>query len=244
MMIKTRLHRAAVVLVVIALFGNTHVFGQTKKKMKISDITFSGVTAFRENQLRKVMVTRSSNIFKKYRFNQEIFEEDLTSLELLYRQNGYLEAKIENYRLEPDSTDYKISLHIVVSEGGRTFIEGISLLGNSVYPDSLLLSNIKFKNGDGAQKNLSVDMVILSCALVPDGSTSQVAKILGVELDDRGFFQTSDINMGSVETIRSGIFVAGCAEGPKDAKSAVMQAESAAAMVMKSLLVHENMIAE
>lgn len=99
---------------------------------------------------------------------------------------------------------------------------------------------IAYKNGNGAEETLSVDMVILASAMIPDESASQLAKVLGIERDDRGFFQTSDVQMGSVETSKAGIFVAGCAEGPKDAQSAVVQAESAVGQVMNCLPVPET----
>ncbi len=98
---------------------------------------------------------------------------------------------------------------------------------------------VTYKNGDGAKEALSVDMVILASAMIPDENTPQLAKVLGIEEDDHGFFQTSDVQMGSVETSRAGIFVAGCAEGPKDAQSAVVQAESAVGQVINCLSVSE-----
>ena len=92
--------------------------------------------------------------------------------------------------------------------------------------------SVHYKNGDGSEESLAVDMVILASAMISDESTPQLAKILGIDLDQRGFFQSLDENLGSTETSRAGIFLAGCAEGPKDAQSSVIQAESAVGHIM------------
>ncbi len=147
-MVYRKSYTITILCLVFLLSVIPDVFGQTKKKMKNDEIAFSGVSAFRKNQLEKVMVTRPSHLFKKYYFNREIFGEDLASIELLYRQNGYLDARIEDYDIKADSTAHKVSIHITVSEGEQTFIDGISFLGNTVYPDSLLFTKIDIENGD------------------------------------------------------------------------------------------------
>ncbi|MBN2029470.1 CoB--CoM heterodisulfide reductase iron-sulfur subunit A family protein [bacterium] len=96
---------------------------------------------------------------------------------------------------------------------------------------------VKYTHGKGVQETLSVDMVILEPAMIPDKTASQIAKILAIDQDNHGFFRTLDEKAGSTETSRSGIFVAGCAEGPKDAQYAVIQAESAVGHVVRSLSV-------
>jgi heterodisulfide reductase subunit A len=100
---------------------------------------------------------------------------------------------------------------------------------------------IKYKNGDGAEEALSVDMVILASAMIPDKSASRLAKVLEIKQDDRGFFQTPNKKIGSIETSKAGVFVVGCAEGPKDAQSSVIQAESAVGKVMNCLSVTETL---
>jgi heterodisulfide reductase subunit A len=94
---------------------------------------------------------------------------------------------------------------------------------------------ITYRNTNGKEKTIRVDMVILGSAMIPSKSTPQLAKILDIDRDDWGFFRISDKKLGSTESSRKGIFIAGCAEGPKDAQSSVVQAESAVAGVMHCL---------
>jgi heterodisulfide reductase subunit A len=87
----------------------------------------------------------------------------------------------------------------------------------------------------GAEQALEVDMVILALAMVPGEGTSGLAEVIGIDLDDRGFFRTVEDGIASVESSREGVFIAGTAEGPKDTQSSVVQAEAAVAKVMALL---------
>jgi len=71
------------------------------------------------------------------------------------------------------------------------------------------------------------DMVILATACVPTAGTSELAELLGVELDTNGFFKTDPL--APLNTTREGIFACGCAQGPMDIPESVAQASSAAA---------------
>lgn len=71
------------------------------------------------------------------------------------------------------------------------------------------------------------DMVVLATACVPSASTPKLAELLGLELDENGFFKTDPL--APLDTNRAGIFVCGCAQGPMDIPESVAQASSAAA---------------
>jgi heterodisulfide reductase subunit A2 len=82
---------------------------------------------------------------------------------------------------------------------------------------------------------LEVDMVILNMAIIPASSLKELSIVLGIELDKYGFVKTPAGEPGSVCTSVPGIYVAGCAEAPKDIPSSVMQSEAAVAQVMTLL---------
>jgi heterodisulfide reductase subunit A len=71
------------------------------------------------------------------------------------------------------------------------------------------------------------DLVILATACVPSAGTPKLAEIMGLELDENGFFKTDPIM--PLDTSRPGIFVCGCAQGPMDIPESVAQASSASA---------------
>jgi len=81
----------------------------------------------------------------------------------------------------------------------------------------------------GQSEEHEADLVILSSAIVPSKGTEELAEVMGLKLDDGGFFKEYQSNTSVVETNRKGIFVCGCAQGPKDIPDSVAQASAAAA---------------
>ena len=77
----------------------------------------------------------------------EVLNDDLASLELLYHQNGYLEAKILEHHVSMDSIRKEVRIRIKIFEGERTFIEGITFFGNQIYSDAILQEKITLRKG-------------------------------------------------------------------------------------------------
>jgi heterodisulfide reductase subunit A len=71
------------------------------------------------------------------------------------------------------------------------------------------------------------DLAVLATACVPSASTPKLAELMGLDLDENGFFKTDPL--APLDTSRAGIFVCGCAQGPMDIPESVAQASSAAA---------------
>jgi heterodisulfide reductase subunit A len=102
---------------------------------------------------------------------------------------------------------------------------------------------VKGKNGNleisytnnGNKNSVKPDMVILSPAMIPSAGTENLAKILGISQDSTGFFSTQDQNLSPIDSEKKGVFVIGCAEGPKDIPDSVSQAEAAAGRVLSFL---------
>ena len=82
-------------------------------------------------------------------------------------------------------------------------------------------------------KEQDFDMVILATACAPGDSVDSLAKILGIEVNRFGFFQTGTSQ--PLDTTRPGIFACGCAHGPMDIPESVAQASGAAARAAQIL---------
>jgi len=82
-------------------------------------------------------------------------------------------------------------------------------------------------------KDQGFDMVILATACSPARGNRQLAETLGIEIDEFGFFKTSDAQ--PLDTTRVGIFVCGCAHSPMDIPESVAQSSSAAARAVGTL---------
>ncbi|MBN2244441.1 MAG: CoB--CoM heterodisulfide reductase iron-sulfur subunit A family protein [Candidatus Aminicenantes bacterium] len=91
---------------------------------------------------------------------------------------------------------------------------------------------IKYQNGNSGKDVFEADMVILSQAMIPSKGTEMLAKTLGIKQDEKGFFSTQYGNLSPVDTEVQGIFVVGCAEGPKDIPESIAQAGAAVGKVL------------
>jgi heterodisulfide reductase subunit A len=82
---------------------------------------------------------------------------------------------------------------------------------------------------------LEADLVVLAPAMVPAEGTKELAGILGVELDEDGFFKEYNAKLRPTETKLRGVFLCGGATFPKDAPTTSLHAHSAAMKTAKFL---------
>jgi heterodisulfide reductase subunit A2 len=82
------------------------------------------------------------------------------------------------------------------------------------------------------QRQIPVDMVILSTGLEPKADTEAVGRIFSVSRSQDGFFLEKHPKLDPVATMTDGVFVAGCCQAPKDIPQSVAQASAAAARVL------------
>jgi len=89
----------------------------------------------------------------------------------------------------------------------------------------------------GRIENAEFDLIVLCPALIPSKGARELAKVLGAELDEYGFFKAGDILTSPVDTTVQGIFVCGYALGPKtgDIPDSIMQGSATAARVAEVL---------
>jgi heterodisulfide reductase subunit A len=72
------------------------------------------------------------------------------------------------------------------------------------------------------------DLVVLSVGLQPGEGSKRIAKILSLTTSPDGFLAEAHPKLRPVDTAMDGIYIAGCAQGPKDIPDSVAQAKAAA----------------
>lgn len=82
------------------------------------------------------------------------------------------------------------------------------------------------------QLHIDADMVVLAAAIEPDKSARGIATMLTTQMDTNDFFTEAHPKLRPVESATAGIFLSGCAQGPKDIPETVTQASAAAAKVI------------
>ena len=76
---------------------------------------------------------------------------------------------------------------------------------------------------------ISTDLVVLVPALIPRADADEFARVLHISQSGDGFFLEAHPKLRPMDTFTNGIFIAGCAQGPKDIQDTVSQASGAAA---------------
>jgi heterodisulfide reductase subunit A len=87
----------------------------------------------------------------------------------------------------------------------------------------------------GQPIEVEADLVILATAVVPRENATDLTALIGLECSPDGFFQEAHQKLHPVETLKAGIFLAGCCQGPKDIPDTVAQAKAAAASALVAL---------
>ncbi|KYK22314.1 pyridine nucleotide-disulfide oxidoreductase [Thermoplasmatales archaeon SM1-50] len=96
--------------------------------------------------------------------------------------------------------------------------------------------NISYDDETNRKKNCIVDMVILSPALEPSVDAAKLAEFTGVPLGDGDFFAEEHEKLNPVSTSTQGVFIAGCAQGPKSISDTIIQAEAVTGKILSSLI--------
>jgi outer membrane protein insertion porin family len=132
-------------------------------RVKIKEISFTGNTAFDEDDLEDEFEDIAENRWWKFwstpKFEKKKFEADKNRLLQFYRKNGYLDAEILS-----DSTWYsedRKNIHILMNlrEGEQYKIRSVRWEGNTVYKTDMLTERLGFLPGmiydeDKFEKNL------------------------------------------------------------------------------------------
>jgi heterodisulfide reductase subunit A len=91
----------------------------------------------------------------------------------------------------------------------------------------------------GKQRRIPVDMVILSSGLQPRKDAKEVGKLFGISCSMDGWFTEKHPKLDPVSTMTEGIYIVGCAQGPKDIPSSVAQGAAASVRVLDKILQKE-----
>ena len=120
-------------------------------KIKIKKIVFDGIDNLSSKSLQKSMKnTKKSKIYrfwKRSKYIEDDFKEDLASLVDKYKENGFRDARIISDTIVTYDEN-SITLKIKLQEGEKYTFGKINYLGNSVYTDEQLDQILKVKEGD------------------------------------------------------------------------------------------------
>lgn len=145
-------------------------------------------------------------------------------------------ARVYNFYIDMRTAykDYDEFYQRVLHEGAR-FVRGrvgeVTDVAQSAEEEGKLI--IQAEDGlIGKQIRVPVDMVILSAGLQARHDARDVAVQFGISCNSQGWFIEKHPKLDPIATMTEGIYIAGCAQGPKDIPATVAQGAAAAARVL------------
>ncbi|MFO7980706.1 MAG: FAD-dependent oxidoreductase [Candidatus Aminicenantes bacterium] len=94
---------------------------------------------------------------------------------------------------------------------------------------------VEYKNNDKTDK-LSVDMVVIAPAMIPSKDTSELAELMNLPLDKSGFFKELHEMLDPVATPMEGVYITGCALGPRNIPESMTQSHATSGKILSSLI--------
>jgi len=125
---------------------------------------------------------------------------------------GY-EEFVQRVREQCDATYLRGKVSKIFQEAEKVVIWGVDTLS-------------------GEKVEIRADLVVLATTMVPSPGIRELAGKLKINIDEYGFTQEAHPKLKPTESLTAGIFMAGCAQGPRDIPDTVSHASGAASKVM------------
>jgi len=128
-------------------FADATVSIHEGKKARIKKIEFVGNHEIPDTKLKKAMKTKEKKWpFRSGKLEDEKFQEDLDRIVDYYRDHGFLEARVDSFKI--DTRDKEIYIKIFVFEGQKYRLGRLDFQGNSLFSSDFLKKLVKLKEGD------------------------------------------------------------------------------------------------
>lgn len=115
---------------------------------KFVELAIQGNHYFRREDLREQMVMQPAGGLLLYGlFSQSILARDVQSIENLYRNNGFLQAKVTPEVQDNYGKEGHIRVNLVVAEGPQTLVGKLKIEGNEALPEGQIRGLITASEG-------------------------------------------------------------------------------------------------
>ena len=112
-------------------------------KIRVNKISIHGNEEITDKKLIKKMKTKTTNLFRSGKFEQEQFDADLQAIEAFYQESGYINAKISNYELKTVEDKF-IQIDIYLTEGEQYKYGDVLVTGNKFFTEDEIMEVLEF----------------------------------------------------------------------------------------------------
>lgn len=136
-------------------------------KLKIEKIRFQGNRLFPEQKLKGVIQTKEkgliSSILGKDLYRDVLVRDDMMRLQIFYQDNGFIDIQVGEPILQINKQAQKLSMMIPLKEGPQYKIGKVTVKGDEVYTQEILVNELKCNTGTTFSRSvLRQDMQHLS----------------------------------------------------------------------------------
>jgi outer membrane protein insertion porin family len=125
------------------------------ERRKVTRIRFKGNTAYSRTQLKRAMGQKQTGLLSIFtgrgKLDENQLRQDMSTLEELYRQKGYLDVNVGPPQVDDEGGGIEITIPIQKFE--RYTVNSIRVEGNTLYPDSLLGAQVRLQVGGAAESD-------------------------------------------------------------------------------------------
>jgi heterodisulfide reductase subunit A len=164
---------------------------------------------------------------------------------LLYKQNvpdGQAYVFYMDIRSDVKGTEEFVK--DVVEKASTLYVRGRV---SKVYRDGGKIKVLGVDTLSGKSIEIAADMVVLATTMVPRPDAKELARKLNIISDQNGFMTEAHLKLRPVDTLTSGVYLAGTAQWPKDIPDTITSASGAASRILslfsRDVLLHDPTIA-
>ena len=131
--------------------------------------------------------------------------------------------------IRSDARDFEEFVQEAMNEGGILYLKGDV---PTMYREDDKIRVVGVDTLIGRTIEIMADMVVLARAMVPHTGTRELSRRLNIASDEHGFLTEAHLKLRPVESLTSGIFLAGTAQWPRDLPDTIASASAAASKVL------------
>lgn len=109
--------------------------------VKVRSLSFKGLKAVSESQLKAVLATRQSSRIPwgaKFFFDRSRFDADLKRMQAFYADRGYPDARVTGFDVKLNDKQDEVDLSVTIAEGEPVLVTSIDFAGFDVIPPAHL----------------------------------------------------------------------------------------------------------
>ena len=129
--------RRSITYILLALLIPAYLYGIQRPQVKT--VVFKGNNSYSDRKLNGLMSTRKNGFFKHRYLYRDLLLYDLKNVLDFYYRHGFLDAQVEDLRIEWCDDSSRVNIVIELNEGLPVFVDSVEILG----VDSLTAMDLK-----------------------------------------------------------------------------------------------------